>query len=326
MSDDRIYVRFKGKTLGPLTDTKVRELIRRGQITRMHELSSDGLAWQRAEAFGDIFQKRNQDQPQAVATVPATTSSAPSRGTSTPQNATAQPSSTTSAPIPGQMPEDGVQWYAHVNGDNQGPINSQTLVQWISTGDVHRDTLVWRAGYDDWRPASVCMPERFAPTTAAVTEPDGNSVAQSVSSGGTTSSVPADVCEQFLRHRPWVLMLSIFTLVGSGFAVLYFVTAMVVGADAKWFPRGGSYSVIYGLSGLVNCGVFIAGAILLLNYATSLKTLNRQRNMVHLGLAIQKLYTFWRYSATVFIVFLVLFVGTAVLILVMAAAASNAVN
>ncbi|MFG0262327.1 MAG: DUF4339 domain-containing protein [Novipirellula sp. JB048] len=326
MSDDRIYVRFKGKTLGPLTETKVRDLVRRGQITRMHELSSDGLTWQRAEAFGDIFRKRDQGTPQAVAPVSATTSSAAAQDTSTPLAAAAPVSTATSAPIPGQMPEDGVQWYAHVNGDNQGPINSQTLVQWISSGDVHRDTLVWRAGYDDWRPASVCMPERFAPTATAVTEPSGNSVAQSGSAGGTNVSVSADACDQFLRQRPWVMMLSIFTLVGSGFAVLYFVTTMMVGADASWLPRGGSGSVIYGLSGLVICGLFIAGAILLLLYAASLKTLNRQRNSVQLEIAARKLYTFWRYSATVFIVFLVLFVGTAVLILVMAAAASNAVN
>tara|TARA_R110002073_G_scaffold73085_7_gene178788 strand:+ start:5421 stop:6380 length:960 start_codon:yes stop_codon:yes gene_type:complete len=319
MSDGRIYVRFKGKTLGPLTDTKVRDLVRRGQITRMHELSSDGLAWLRAEEFSDFFQSRNSGNVQTIAVTQQATADSQSLPV-------ASPKTSTSAPIPGQMPEDGVQWYAHVNGENQGPLNSQTLSQWIGTGDVQRDTLLWRAGYDEWRPANACLPEHFASTSQASPGPGYQPVVQAVSVVGNSSSVPADVCERFLSHRTWVLLLSVFVLVASGLSVIYFVTAMVVGAGANWLPGGGSGSVIYGLSGLISCGVYIAGAVLLLNYAASLKSLSRHRDIVHLNLAAQKLNTFWKYCAIVFIVFLVLFVGAAVLILVMATAAANAVT
>jgi hypothetical protein len=40
MSLDRVYIRFKGRVLGPLTQEKTMDMVKRGQITRQHELSS----------------------------------------------------------------------------------------------------------------------------------------------------------------------------------------------------------------------------------------------------------------------------------------------
>ena len=54
MSDEKYYVRFRGRTLGPFDTTRVRDLIKRG-VTRMHELSPDGVSWQPAEVFPELF-------------------------------------------------------------------------------------------------------------------------------------------------------------------------------------------------------------------------------------------------------------------------------
>ncbi len=53
--DDKIYVRFRGRTVGPLTSQKIQDMVRRGQITRLHELSDDGSSWTRADEFRDFF-------------------------------------------------------------------------------------------------------------------------------------------------------------------------------------------------------------------------------------------------------------------------------
>ncbi len=56
--EERYYVRFKGRVLGPMSKDKTIELIRRGQISRMHELSPDGLAWKPAEDLPSCFPRR----------------------------------------------------------------------------------------------------------------------------------------------------------------------------------------------------------------------------------------------------------------------------
>ncbi|WP_372717171.1 DUF4339 domain-containing protein [Novipirellula sp.] len=312
MSDDRIYVRFKGKTLGPLTDQKVRDLVRRGQITRMHELSFDGLAWLKAEEFGDFFQSKTASAPVQREATESGVAMAP---------VSVQQAAKVSTPIPGLMPDDGVQWYAHVKGNNQGPINSQTLLNWVSVGDVDADTLLWRAGYDDWRPASMCLPERFASAGPQPVLIQADTASQSVSTG---ASVPIDLCERFISQRVWVLTISIFMFIGAGLGIVYFITAMVVGAEAKWVPAAGAASVIFGLCGLVLCGIQITGAVLLLNYASSLLSLSRSRDNVHLGFAANRLRTFWKFCSIVLIVLSVLLVGGAVLFLVMISAAAGA--
>ncbi len=37
---------------------KTRELVRRGQITRVHELSPDGIEWRKAEEFTEFYPKK----------------------------------------------------------------------------------------------------------------------------------------------------------------------------------------------------------------------------------------------------------------------------
>jgi hypothetical protein len=57
MGDDQIFVRFKGRTLGPFSLERAMDMKRRGQITRLHELSTDGMSWVRATEFELLFPK-----------------------------------------------------------------------------------------------------------------------------------------------------------------------------------------------------------------------------------------------------------------------------
>lgn len=309
MSDDRIYVRFKGKTLGPLADQKVRDLVRRGQITRMHELSSDGLTWTRAEEFGDFFAA-----PASRATVSPNAAMATQDKSAT--------NGAASVPIPGQAADDSVQWYANIGGENQGPVTTRTIVQWIQSGEVTRQTLVWRAGFDDWRSAESCLSEHFASPS-----PSGSfAVSASASQAGAGFPSKGDGIEGLIAGRAWTFAISMLVFVWSGLGVIYFVTTMIVGSEAKWVPFGGSRAVIYGLTGLVMCGIVITGAVLLLNYSTALKRLAKYRDAASLSLVSNRLNTFWRFVAITVIVFSVIIIGGAVLLLVMSAAAVGAAS
>lgn len=132
MSDSKYYVRFKGRVLGPFDDQKVRGLIKRGQVTRTHELSPDGLSWQPATAFEELF----RSEVAAAATTMADPVETP-------------------ADIP-------VEWYAHINEENKGPVTKQQLSEWVASGAVTAESLVWKEGLENWEAANILLPELFA--------------------------------------------------------------------------------------------------------------------------------------------------------------------
>ncbi len=235
-----------------------------------------------------------------------------------------QPPSAGSKPIPGRTPDDGVQWYISDNGESRGPIDSPTLNQWISNGDVQSDMLVWRAGYDDWRPAGDCLPDQFvAPRSPLAKQDAGNGgAADLVRSSGT--AVPADIVESLTNQRHWVTTLIVILMTLSGLLVVHFVTAMLVSDYLYWMPVRGSRSTVYGLTGLIACGIQIAGEILLLNYAASLRVLKRRRDLNSLRLAAKRLGTFWKYCGIAAVAVLVLLIGTALLIFVVGTTAAIA--
>lgn len=44
-------------------------------------------------------------------------------------------------------------WYAHVQGQQYGPIGEDVLRQWVRDGRLGRDDQVWREGMEEWKAA-----------------------------------------------------------------------------------------------------------------------------------------------------------------------------
>jgi membrane protease subunit (stomatin/prohibitin family) len=55
---------------------------------------------------------------------------------------------------PPPLPGNGVQYFAAVNGQQQGPFNLATLQQMTQQGSLTRETLVWKQGMAAWTKAS----------------------------------------------------------------------------------------------------------------------------------------------------------------------------
>ena len=164
--EERYYVRFKGRVLGPMSKDKTIELIRRGQISRMHELSPDGLAWRPAEEFGELFPKKVEPAPQA-----------------------AQQSKTEAAPV--AQPIE--QWYAHIDGQNVGPVDEENLRMLAASGRLLADSLIWKNGMPEWLAAEVVRPNWFA--RMARTQPNTTDQLD-----GDTSVAISEIC--FLTANP----------------------------------------------------------------------------------------------------------------------------
>ena len=53
--DTQLYIRVRGRVLGPYDQEKLQSLARRGQLSRMHEISEDATNWVHASAYPQLF-------------------------------------------------------------------------------------------------------------------------------------------------------------------------------------------------------------------------------------------------------------------------------
>lgn len=165
------YVRVRGRTLGPYDLDAIRQMARRAQVGRSHEVSLDGLAWTIASNYPEIFER-----PQVAGTDP--------RGFGT----QGTPSGTAGFPPGGTVPSGPpvgptVMWHYTVDGQQQdAPIDHQTLVNLIASGRIGGDDNVWNETMSDWKTVAD-MPE-----LAAYALPHA-AVSSGTASGGATGPV-----------------------------------------------------------------------------------------------------------------------------------------
>lgn len=137
-SGKQIYVRFKGRTLGPFTHEHVQRLATRGQISRMHELSTDGLSWAKPEKSGIQFGDRVNVQKVS----PGSRSAAPHDAVTS-----AAPQSTTE-----YSRSNSPVWHVQVAGVARGTVTHKELINLFQGGRIGSDALLWRDGLQNWIP------------------------------------------------------------------------------------------------------------------------------------------------------------------------------
>ncbi len=88
-------------------------------------------------------------------------------------------------------------WYVRPpSGGQYGPADGDAMRRWIDEGRVSADSLVWREGWDDWRPADVEFPQLGdnasppQPPTAPAAAPSTPSVTTTVDANQPSVSSP----------------------------------------------------------------------------------------------------------------------------------------
>jgi|GEM_PF-1349415 len=298
--EGQLYIRIRGRVLGPYEREKLREQVRRGQLSRMHEVSEDGVTWTRASSYADLF----QSSP-AEATQGANGSARPS--SPLPQSPAAQPVAqqamhvaapmtpmavpmAMSAPV-GIPLAGGPAWY-YTRGDQEfGPVEFAQLQQAVSLGTVTADDQVWTDGMADWTsPTQVRgLSVRRLPTTKG-----GSEVAIREESG----DVSAGVVRSMAGSRGWVLFIAIcmflFAL-PTGFWGLFL---LISGAGQS----GGAGVVFAGLITVVEGIVFATAGFLLSMYYSRMGEVMATRKAMHLERALSALNSYWIFLSSLLIV------------------------
>ena len=100
-----------------------------------------------------------------------------------------------------------MQWYYTVSSQTFGPFDEELLLQWIRTGALPSDVLVWREGMDGWQPALRAFPDAGLPLP-----PPPSAVRPSIVFGGFWLRLLALVIDYFVVSFAIGLVVSVFSV------------------------------------------------------------------------------------------------------------------
>jgi hypothetical protein len=173
------YVRNKGRVVGPFTRTELADLRRRGQLSRVSEISVDRLWWVRADELPGLFERAPVSARSGSETEPALGHT----GAKTAETVVLPPAADTSF---GQ-----VDWYYNQDGDRIGPVSYPELRALISRGQVLAQTLVWNETLTAWTPYSQA-------TSLLTLVPESTDASNSHTSSPFFSRLRCSVCDRDL--------------------------------------------------------------------------------------------------------------------------------
>lgn len=137
MSKKVLYIRIRGRVLGPFDVPQLKSLRQRGQFNRFHEVSEDRQRWYSAATLDEVFATEEAGLRLEEPAPPKERMEAGAGGAG------------------GAGPAPATEWYyADAAGKQNGPVATAGLLGLVEKGVVSADTLVWREGLTNWVPLS----------------------------------------------------------------------------------------------------------------------------------------------------------------------------
>lgn len=293
-----LYVRIRGRVQGPFDEERLRALVRRGQISRIHEVSEDGARWIKAGDMAELFAP-----PPAPASVAAATNNHKAAESSPaaqlqPTNGyslTAPQTHTASAPAAG--------WYYAHNGAQMGPVDITQLQNLLARGQLAHDAHVWTEGMPQWAPA------RSVP--GLVNEPATKDVEEAVTIKRSKDVAASDELVRSLTGSyGWAMFLTVMVYLYALASFVGSILAIIAGA------KGDNPAIIgYGLITMVFAILEAVGALLMNIYCNRMARVQILRTTRSVEAALNALRAFWMYLGIVTIVCLAFGVFIAIVVL-----------
>ncbi|MFO0899987.1 MAG: GYF domain-containing protein [Pirellulales bacterium] len=205
------FVRIRGRVTGPHTEEKLRVLAQRGQFSRVHEISSDGMAWESATDHPELFDRPSEPEPEPVIVTPAPPVVA----------AKESPRSGSARREPAAPPSNEATWYYGAQGVERGPVEWLDLKRMAALGQLQPGDLVWTEGMDSWVPAEQ------VPGLEHVGRPSPNRRA----APDADESVPVEVSRAAGASSIWILLVAGALFLGGAVWIAAGVRPVVHSAD-----------------------------------------------------------------------------------------------
>jgi hypothetical protein len=255
--------------LGPLPHQKVVDLVARGQITGEQEMSSDGVNWAKASDFSTFFPAAAQ-----------------------PAAEPAQESAVSNVPV--AVLEN---WYVGFEGEAPRAYDERTIKEWIASGRITGETMIWKSDMAAWQEARVVRPQWFASVRNDARSNAQVSVGQAAS--WDTVSLELELA------KPWVIMLAVTGLIA---VVIGFFAFTISFFQAVLSPYSAAFklcAVLATLSQMVMCllGVWLCAK--LLKYSSLLSEVGYRKEPEAVNAAVRCLGSAWRLASFVFLAWVV---------------------
>lgn len=145
------FIRIRGIVRGPFPAEKLKDLARRGQFSRVHHVSVDGINWEPAANHPELL-------PEAKAVrIHKQPIKAEEKDSGYELAATGEPAAVDGSrnePAREDDPRDRAAWYYASGGNQVGPISFAELRQLASRGALQHNDPVWGQGMSAWTEAA----------------------------------------------------------------------------------------------------------------------------------------------------------------------------
>ena len=146
-SDPTYYVRIKGRVSGPHALTRLTQLARAGQLSRLHEISENGQEWNAAGKHDALFPNgKHASSSNGIELIEEEHDEA----------------ATSSLSAARPTVQTGPTWWCSIGGKEFGPIPEAQIAELVANGKLNRKDLVWRTGLAEWKPAESVLPELWS--------------------------------------------------------------------------------------------------------------------------------------------------------------------
>lgn len=278
VEEQLLFVRIRGQVQGPYTIEKLQALVRRGQLSRLHEVSADKNVWKQASEYPVLF---------------ATTAGDAVRSHGEARRA----SESISSDIPDLEPSFDIQkgsWHYSNDGAQKGPVSFEQLRGLANSGSIGPDDLVWTEGMSEWAPARTVRGVISGAPFGAMSE------------NGTVGKerIGGELIRTLTESRPWTGFIAIYVLTAGVVLLISGAAAIVVGARRSQVEAvaGGGFLILYAV-------VCIWGGQLLTLYNRSVGAFLRDSSSRKLDLSFRSLRRFWIFTSIILIVVLVNLIG-----------------
>jgi len=316
--DAQWYIRIRGQILGPFSVEKLQELARRGEFTRIHEVSPDGLSWERASRHPEFFPmpmipkkpvgKLSEKVPPMDATGASPPPTAEPQPAPPPQSPPPLPEQKTGGPSVGISTSTADEWYYLRNGAPVGPVSETDLRLMLDAGHLPPNVIVWNKSLPAWCPADQVLPQRPQQPSFFGSQADR---------APADESLPESLCHAALRIRPWTLFLTVMYWITAFLFLVSGVILIAIGAHRR--VEYSAVMIFWGIGELISAIVWGLYALTMYNYTASLKNLLYNRSPIIFQKSLYELYYYFLVKGIVYIVGLIVLGLFALVVLILLA-------
>ncbi len=199
------------------------------------------------------------------------------------------------------------------DGVKQGPYPLEQVNALLASGQLRPTDLSWKEGQQEWLPLSG-MPGVVLSGISVPSAGTGNSLYAPPNSAVSpvyhqTGQVPPGSIQALRETRPWVLLLAILGMLGTGLMLLGGLGMLLMGASASratGMPAGmmAGMAILY----LFIAVLYLYPIIKLFKYASAISRLNHSGAASDMEDALRQQKSFWKFVGIAAILVIVVYI------------------